>query len=212
MAGPIDLVLAIHNAFRRDMFQIDDAAYKIARSGGDLLPVLNRLRMMAEFLDYHAKGEEAAVFPAVDNLAPLVARAYFHDHRELDTMVEGLEEVEKAPDALTAARGTAALTAHLRIHLEKEDLYVYPILREGTTMDDQAAVVGTMAKEVPPNRSPNLIGWLFPLLSLDDRVVAVNVWRNLLPPPVFSGMKPLIQQAVGATGWAGLMSRIPELT
>jgi hypothetical protein len=49
---------------------------------------------MDEILDYHARGEEAAVFPAVDNVAPLVARAYLMDHGELDKMVESLEAMK----------------------------------------------------------------------------------------------------------------------
>ena len=77
----------LHNAFRRDVFEIDDAAFKIARGGGDLTPVLDRFHVMGEVLDYHARGEEAAVFPAVDSVAPLVAKAYLMDHRELDVMV-----------------------------------------------------------------------------------------------------------------------------
>ena len=85
---------------------------------------------MDEILDYHAKGEEAAVFPAVDNLAPLVAKTYIMDHRELDAMVSGLEAMRNAPDPLTMARATAVLASHLRIHLDKEDAYLYPILRE----------------------------------------------------------------------------------
>ena len=87
LSPPIDIVLAIHNAFRRDIFQIDDLVFKIARNGGDLATVLDRLHIMNEILDYHPRGEEAAVFPAVDNVAPLVAKAYLMDHRELDTMV-----------------------------------------------------------------------------------------------------------------------------
>ena len=74
---------------------------------------------MGKFLDYHAKGEEAAVFPAVDNLAPLVAKAYIMDHRELDTMVSGLEAMRKTPDSLTIARATAVLKSHLRWQILK---------------------------------------------------------------------------------------------
>ena len=85
---------------------------------------------MGEVLDYHAKGEEMAVFPAVDNLVPLVAKAYIFDHRELDTMVSGLEAMRKTPDPLTTARATAVLRSHLMIHLNKEDVHPYPILRE----------------------------------------------------------------------------------
>ena len=57
LSGPIDIVRSLHNAFRRDIFQIDDAVFKIARGGGDLTVVLNRLHIMGEVLDYHARGE-----------------------------------------------------------------------------------------------------------------------------------------------------------
>jgi hypothetical protein len=91
LSKPIDIVHSIHNAFRRDLFQIDASAFNIARNGGDLTSVFDRLHIVAEILDYHAQSEEAAVFSAVDKPAPLVAQAHFLDHRELDAMVNGLE-------------------------------------------------------------------------------------------------------------------------
>lgn len=75
MSGPIDIVLCFHNAFRRDMREIDDAVLQAARNGTELSGLFDRLHMIGEILDYHAKGEEAAVFPAIDQVAPLVARA-----------------------------------------------------------------------------------------------------------------------------------------
>ena len=158
MSGPIDIVLCLHNAFRRDMLEIDDAAFKTARSGGDIGRVLDRLHITGEVLDYHAKGEEEAVFPAVDKVAPLVAKAYFLDHRELDIMVAGLEAMRTAPDALAAARATAVLNRFLRIHLNKEDAHLYPILRERTTESEQASIVGTMARKSPLTETPLLFG------------------------------------------------------
>jgi iron-sulfur cluster repair protein YtfE (RIC family) len=210
LSGPIDVVRCFHNAFRRDIFQIDDSVFKIARNGGDLSPILDRLHVMDEVLDYHARGEEAAVFPAVDNVAPLVAKAYLMDHRELDAMVSGLEAMRKAPDPLAAARATAVLNSHLRIHLDKEDTHLYPILRERTTENEQASIVGLMSKKVPPEKFPTLIQWLFPLLDLEDQVVVTKGWVTLMPPQVFAGVKPLIKKTV-AGNWAELTVRIPEL-
>lgn len=210
MSGPLDIVRSIHNAFRRDIFQIDDSVFRIARSGGDLNAVLDRLHIMGEVLDYHARGEEAAVFPAVDNLTPLVAKAYLMDHRELDTMVAGLEAMRKTPDPLMTARATAVLASHLRIHLYKEDTHLYPILRERTTESEQAQIAGLMSKQVPPDKFPTLLQWLFPLLDLDDRVVITKGWMTLMPPQVFAGLKPLIRKIV-ADKWAELAQRIPEL-
>ena len=210
MRMPIDIVLCLHNAFRRDTLELDDATFKAARSGADMTPIFDRLNITGEILDYHAKGEEEAVFPAVDKLAPLVAKSYFLDHRELDTMVAGLEAMRTAPDALTAARATAVLNAHLRIHLNKEDAHLYPILRERTTESEQASIVGTMAKKVPPDRAPTLVRWLFPLLGHDDRAVVTRGWMTYMPPQVFAGLKSLIRETV-AGDWAELTRRIPEL-
>lgn len=210
MSGSIDIVRSIHNAFRRDLFQIDTLAFKLARNGGDLTPVFDRLRTVAEILDYHAQGEEAAVFPAVDNLTPFVARAYFLDHRELDTMVNALEAMRKTPDPLTTARATAVLNSHLRIHLDKEDTHLYPILREGATESEQTSIVGLMSRKVPPERSPALIQWLLPLLDFDDQVVVTEGWMNLMPPQVFAGLKPLMRKIM-AEDWVELVRRIPNL-
>ncbi|MGD0159368.1 MAG: hemerythrin domain-containing protein [Candidatus Bathyarchaeia archaeon] len=201
---------SLHNAFRRDVSQIDNSVFTVARSGGDLAPVFDRLHIMGEVLDYHARGEEAAVFPAVDKVAPLVAKAYLMDHRELDTMVGGLETMRKTPDPLTTVRATAVLASHLRIHLNKEDAHLYPILRERTTETEQASIGGLMSKNVPPDRFPTLVQWLFPLLDLEDRIVVTKGWMTLMPPQVFAGLKPLIRESVGQN-WSELSQRIPEL-
>lgn len=210
VSGPIDIVRSIHNAFRRDLFQIDTSVFKLARNGGDLTPVFDRLRTVAEILDYHAKGEEAAVFPAVDKLTPLVARAYFLDHRELDTMVNGLEAMRKTPDPLMMARATAVLESHLRIHLDKEDVHLYPILRERTTESEQASIVAMMSREVPSERFPTMVQWLLPLLDFDDRVVVTEGWMKLMPPQVFANLKPLMKKIM-AEDWDDLAQRIPNL-
>jgi hemerythrin superfamily protein len=210
LSGPIDIVRSIHKAFRRDVFQIDASALMLARGGGDSTPLFDRLRIVAEILDYHAQGEEAAVFPAVDNLTPLVAQAYFLDHRELDTMVNELEAMRSKPDPLLMARAIAVLESHLRIHLDKEDAHLYPILRERTSESEQASIVGLMSKKVPPERFPALVQWLVPLLDFDDRVVITGGWMKLMPPQVFASLKPLMRNLM-ANDWIELTRRIPNL-
>jgi iron-sulfur cluster repair protein YtfE (RIC family) len=212
LPSPIDVVLCFHNAFRKDIAQIDTTILNIARSGGNPSPILNRLHAMDEILDYHARGEEAAVFPAVDNVAPLVARAYLMDHRELDKMVENLETMllQKSPDPLLVSRATAVLNSHLRIHLDKEDAHLYPILREKTTLSQQVAIGGIMSSKIPPDRFPAAIAWLFPLLDLNDRVTVTRGWMTLMPTQIFANVKPLIKGSV-AEGWDMIVQRIPEL-
>jgi iron-sulfur cluster repair protein YtfE (RIC family) len=203
-------VRSLHKALRKDILQIDNSVLKIAHSGGDFTPVFDRLKILGEVLDYHARGEEAAVFPAVDNIAPLVAKAYLMDHRELDVMVNALETMRKMPEPLTTARATAVLNSHLRIHLDKEDAHLYPILWGRTTESEQAAIGSAMSQKVPSDKFPLLIQWFLPLLDLDDQTVVTKSWIGLMPPTVFASVKPLIEKAA-AENWAELTRRIPEI-
>ena len=93
MHDPLDAVDAIHNAFRKHLQEIDDEAYNMAVNGGSLDPIIERLRLTTEILFYHADGEEKFVFTAIDKVAPLVFKPYELDHRELDTMTEGLLKI-----------------------------------------------------------------------------------------------------------------------
>jgi hypothetical protein len=190
--------------------EVDEATLIAARNGGDFTPIFNRLNITREILDYHAKGEEEAVFPAVDKVAPLLAKTYITDHRELDDMVAGLEMMRTTPDPLIVARATAVLKSHLKIHLYKEDSYLYPILRERTGVDEQISIVGVMARKIPPDKTPALVRWFFPLLGQEDRVIVTKGWMNLMPPQIFSGLKPLIREAVDKD-WVELTLRVPGL-
>lgn len=211
MFRPIDIVRCFHNAFRRDSFQVDTSVFSIARSGGDVIPIFERLHLLGEILEYHAKGEEAAVFPAVDKLAPLVSQSYLIDHQELDSMVSGLEAIHKAPDPLTAARATAVLNSHLRIHLYKEDVHLYPILRERTTDTEQVSIGQVMASKIPPDRFSALTQWLFSLLDIDDQTIVTKGWMTMMPTPVFAMAKQLIKKNVGEN-WIKIKQQIPGLT
>ena len=208
--GPIDIVRCFHNAFRRDLMEIDAATLIAAKNGDDFTAILNRLKGTGEILDYHAKGEEEVVFPAVDKVAPLLAKIYVTDHRELDDMVAGFEAMSSTSDPLTVARATAVLKSHLRIHLYKEDTNLYPILRESTSVEEQVSIVGLMARKIPPEKTPLMVRWLFPLLRQEDRVTVTKGWMKLMPPQAFSSLKLLIREAVG-NNWTDLTIRIPEL-
>jgi hemerythrin-like domain-containing protein len=210
MAGPLDAVKAIHNAFRNDIDAIDAAAYAAAKGNGDLSAVIARYEFFNEILDWHAKGEEKAVFPKVEEVAPLVAEAYVTDHRGLDALFESMSNKISSKDALQTARVTAAFKFHLDIHLDKEDAHLYRILGERVEMPEQGKIVGIMAGEVPQERFPEMVQWMFPLMALDDRENMTRIWQMVMPEPAFAGAKGLIQQTLGDE-WSALTGRIPEL-
>lgn len=210
MAQPLDAIKAIHNAFRADMKLIDASALESARKGKKLEPLVERFRFFNEVLVWHAHGEEIAVFPAVEAVAPSVAEAYEKDHRGLDAAFDALNFAVSANDVLATARATAAFKFHLDLHLGKEDSHLYRLVRERVSMADQGKAVGIMANEVPQERFPELVAWIYPLMDNNDRENMTSIWQMVMPPPAFDQAKQLIKKAIG-DGWAELIRRIPTL-
>ena len=210
MTAPMDVVLAIHNAFRRDMAGIDAAALALARGRQEAAAPLERFRFLNEILVWHANGEELAIFPALEKVAPLVAEAYIQDHLGLDAAFDALDDAVTAQDALQTARATAAFKFHLDMHLAKEDTHLYRLIRERVSLQDQGAALGAMASTVPQDRFADVVAWLFPLIETDDRENTVRIWQTALPPEVFGGVVQLVRKAIG-NDWADLTRRIPEL-
>ncbi len=212
MAEPMDIILAFHNAFRSDMSMIDTAALDTARGKPGLAATIERFRFFNEMLVWHAHGEEEAIFPALEIVAPSVAEAYERDHQGLDAAYDALNTAVNANDALAVARASAAFKFHLDIHLGKEDAHLYRLIRERVSIPDQFKALGIMASAVPQDRFPEAAAWLFPLLGNDDREVVVGTWQKMMPPPVFTQVSQLIQKVIGSSDWAELVRRIPALT
>lgn len=210
MTVPLDAIRAFHNAFRKDMKAIDAAANIAARGNGSLDLVVRRYTFLNEILVWHASGEEESVFPALENVAPLVAEAYERDHRGLDSLFKSLKEAVNASDTLAIACTTAAFDFHLGIHLNKEDTHLYRIFNERVSIPDQGAIIGKMSQRLPQERFPEVVAWLYPLIGPDDRENMTRIWQQALPEPAFAGITKLIQAAIG-NDWAELTRRIPEL-
>jgi hypothetical protein len=210
MSGPLDAITAFHNAFRKDMAVIDAAALAGAIGDPGQVTIVERFRFFNEILAWHAAGEELAIFPALEAVAPSVAEAYIMDHRGLDRAYTALDDAVSARDPLGTARATASFKFHLDIHLAKEDAHLYRLIAERVSVADQGKAVGLLSTAVPQDRFPEVIAWLFPLLDSQDRERTVRVWQMLMPAQVFAGAAALVRKTVG-DDWDDLIRRIPEL-
>ncbi len=211
MAEPVDTILGFHNALRNDIKQIDTAALNLARGIEGHTATLERFRFFNEVLAWHAEGEERAIFPALEAVAPLVVEAYIKDHRGLDAASNELHTSYAAHDPLRVARATAAFCFHLNMHLYKEDTHLYRIFRERVSMPTQWETHRVLVNTAPPERFPEVAVWLFQLMDQkEDRENMVRVWQMTMSPSTFADVKDLIKQGVGSD-WAELTRRIPTL-
>ena len=189
---------------------IDAAAFDSAKGKKPPDATIERFRFFNEILVWHANGEEKAVFPAIETVAPLVAEAYLRDHRGLDAAFDELNASYTAHDPLKTARATAAFRFHLNIHLDKEDAHLYRIFRERISLPEQGKALGIMAATIPQERFAEVVAWLYPLIGQDDRENMTRIWQMMMPAPVFAGTKELIRKAI-PHDWPELTRRIPAL-
>lgn len=207
MTNPITGVLAIHNAFRRDITLIDDAAAAAARGKPDLATTVDRFRFLNEVLEWHAEGEDEVIGPLLESVAPCVYAAYEADHRGLDAAFASLRDAVSAHDPLDTARATKAFKFHLDLHLDKEDAHLYRLLAERVPVGELGKAIGQMSKAAPADRFPEIVAWMFPLLGLEDRTNMALAWKHGMPAPAFDGAVHLIQRAIG-DDWAALSRRL----
>ncbi len=170
MAGPIDGVLALHNAFRRDIELIDAAALDVGRGKPGLEATVERFHFFNEVLTWHAEGEDAVISPLLESVAPSVYETYERDHRALDAIFAELSNAVSVHDPLETARATKAFKFHLDLHLDKEDGHMYRLIGERVSLPEQGRAIGEMAAHAPQERFPEVVEWMFPLMGLVDRV------------------------------------------
>lgn len=210
MTGPIDGVLALHNAFRRDIELIDTAALDAARGKPGLEATVERFRFFNEVLEWHAEGEDAVISPLLESVAPSVYETYERDHRALDAIFLELSNAVSVHDPLETARATRAFKFHLDLHLDKEDAHLYRLIGERVSLPEQGRAIGEMAAGAPQERFPEVVAWMFPLIGLVDRVNMARSWQMGMPPAAFAMATTLIKQVVG-DDWAELAPHITEL-
>ena len=94
--------------------------------------------------------------------------------------------------------------------MAKEDGHVYRLIQERVSVPDQAKAVGVMAGQVPEDRFPELVAWMYPLLGHDDRENMTRIWQHVMPADAFTAAVQLVHHAIG-DDFVELVRRIPDL-
>ena len=197
---PVDLILVAHDAFRRDLADIDAAALSAARDGRDVSGTIKRIDFFTEMLFWHAQGEDSAIFPAMEKVAPDVAAPYEIDHQGLDLAADGLTAAIEAEEPVLVARATAAFKFHLDMHLYKEEVHLYRLFTDRLRESEQADAVGLFTDALAER----------PLCRLRRLVVPPGRagWAGSGSPSVAGGHAPTSLRRLNEPGGAGGRPRL----
>ncbi|XP_004299048.1 PREDICTED: uncharacterized protein LOC101308084 [Fragaria vesca subsp. vesca] len=138
MLNPIDEMLLWHNAIKRELNDIAEAAKKIQLSGdfSDFSAFNKRLQFIAEVCIFHSIAEDKVIFPALD--AELnFAQEHRDEEIQFDKLRRLMESIQRAGAESSTSEFYMKLCSHadqiidsILKHFQNEELQVLPLARK----------------------------------------------------------------------------------
>jgi zinc finger-like protein len=214
MHHPIQGIRFIHNAIRKGVLEIEESVREL-RSAEDAARLAQSVKFLEHEVHMHTSGEEAGIYPRLDERARNVGVHYLFDHDEEENLFRALVEqlTEFSPNrAAEVQRSAASLRYHALLHVKKEEQIVVPLVVKHFSDDEQRSMIQAAVSGYSPEQLMQTFPWIVRAQSIEDRVTfIVDDLMKLMPPEVFGAVKVWIQNGLGETDWSDIVQRAPEL-
>jgi hypothetical protein len=198
METPVRGIRFIHRAILVEAGKVEALAAE-----GQKTAVAERLPFFERVLHLHNTGEEVALFPDIDARQPDVIPAYLLDHREEKQLFATLREA-CATGGPALVRAAAAVAAHLRLHIKKEEELIVPLMERLFSIPEQGAQVGKMMGQFTPADMGQILPWLVTSLEVEDRRAYLSLMEKAAPPDRFAGVLGMLRAGLAPEVWASL--------
>jgi hypothetical protein len=176
----LDLYRDIHKGIRAELFAVTldagrtdpaDAAARAALAGhvGDVMALLVE----------HARHEDAAIQPVLEERLPDLAERIAADHHVLDARIEGLRDQAVTEVAAPVGDDRPALhRLHVELasftgaylqHQDVEERVVMPALQAAVGVDAVVAIHEAIVGPMPPEEMARSLALMLPAMNVEDR-------------------------------------------
>ncbi|GAY47569.1 hypothetical protein CUMW_105410 [Citrus unshiu] len=176
MSCPIDEIMLWHNAIKRELNDIAEAARKIQLSGdfSDLSAFNKRLQFIAEVCIFHSIAEDKVIFPAVD-----VELSFAQEHAEEEIQFDKLRCLIESIQSAGANSSTAEfytklcsqadlIMASIQKHFRNEEVQVLPLARRHFSPKRQRELLYQSLCVMPLKLIECVLPWLVGSLSEEE--------------------------------------------
>ena len=212
MSGPLRSLVFVHTALRNELNDLANLAHAVARSENDIEVLKERFDWATYALHYHAAGEDAALFPAVEAKHPGVAMTFDDDHQTDDALVAEMKQLLEATNVQDnlgrIARLADQLADRASLHMDKEERLLVPFVEEHFSMEEQVAILGGMMKAFPPEFMLKGIPWIFSHLDEGLRISYATALKGAMPTEPFAMHMSNVEKQLGSEEWAPIAAAI----
>ena len=212
MPGPLRSLVFVHTALRNELNELADLAHAVARSENDIEVLKERFDWATYALHYHAAGEDAALFPAIEAKHPGVAMTFDDDHQTDDALVAEMKQLLEATNAQDNLSRIARLADQLAdrasLHMDKEERLLVPFVEEHFSMEEQGAILGGMMQAFPPEFMLKGVPWIFSHLDESLRISYATALKGAMPAEPFAMHMSNVEKQLGSDEWAPIAAAI----
>lgn len=212
MPGPLRSLVFVHTALRNELNDLANLAHAAAKGENDIETLKERFDWATYALHYHAAGEDAALFPAVEAKHPGVAMTFDDDHQTDDALVAEMKQLLEATNAQDNLSRIARLADQLAdrasLHMDKEERLLVPFVEEHFSMEEQGAILGGMLQAFPPEFMLRGVPWIFSHLDEGLRISYATALKGAMPAEPFAMHMSNVEKQLGSDEWAPIAAAI----
>uniref|UniRef100_A0A2P2K0V3 Uncharacterized protein LOC105113207 isoform X1 n=2 Tax=Rhizophora mucronata TaxID=61149 RepID=A0A2P2K0V3_RHIMU len=203
LSQPIDEILLWHDAIKKELTDIAEAARKIQVSGefSDMPAFNRRLQFIAEVCIYHSIAEDQVIFPAVD-----AEISFVQEHAEEEIQFDKLRRLIESIQSVGANVSLAEFYTNLSVqadqimdtiqkHFQNEEVQVLPLARKHFSTKRQQELLYESLCVMPLKLIECVLPWLVGLLN-DNEASSFLHNMHMAAPASDSALVTLF------TGWA----------
>jgi iron-sulfur cluster repair protein YtfE (RIC family) len=178
-----------------------------------------RFEFLWNFIEEHNEGEEAFVFPALNELSCDISEPFVWDHNEeRETFEETLDLVRRvrstkdATDMKALRSNLIGLRTSLHNHSRKEDQIIVPMIFEGIPPAMQGEILDKILSPKPPEQMMRELAWFMPPLTTDERADFFSVIKEgpkgKMPPEAFEMALDVVSKVIPPAEMDELRERV----
>ncbi|CAI0553173.1 unnamed protein product [Linum tenue] len=200
---PIDEILLWHNAIKRELTDISEAAKKVQLSedSSDLSAFNKRLQFIAEVCIFHSIAEDKVIFPAVDSELSF-AQEHAEEEIQFDKLRCLIESIQNARANISLSELYGKFCAQadhimdtIQKHFKNEEVQVLPLARKHFSASRQRELLYQSLCVMPLKLIECVLPWLVASLTEQEaRLFLQNIY--LAAPASDSALVTLF------AGWA----------
>lgn len=164
-AADLGIMMALHDAFRRDAERLSRASARFAGDDPDRrAALLVGWRLLSGELHHHHGVEDNRIWPQArrrcgpDALA--VLQAMEDEHALVDPAISAVDASFETPDCASLPDAVDYLVGVLRTHLDHEERYALPVLQQTITPGEWRALSRSIQREMGLKGAAAVLPWM----------------------------------------------------